>query len=53
MPGGAIGIVHHGKTTRGDDRLYTYEVPFGTRTYVYTVGLAPDDRLTRFFLRPK
>jgi CubicO group peptidase (beta-lactamase class C family) len=50
-PAGKLVLVQ--RRTRGDDRLYTYEVPFGTRTYVYTVGLAPDDRLTLFLLRPK
>ncbi|WPB76136.1 serine hydrolase domain-containing protein [Archangium violaceum] len=50
-PAGKLVLVQ--RRTLGDERLYTYEVPFGSRTYVYIVGLAPDDRLTRFLLRPK
>ena len=41
------------KTVQGDDRIYKYEVAFGTKTYLYSVGLAPDDRLTLFSLREK
>jgi CubicO group peptidase (beta-lactamase class C family) len=41
------------RITRGDDRVYTYDVPFGAKTYLFTVALAPDDRLSSFGLRPK
>ncbi|HYO58063.1 serine hydrolase domain-containing protein [Archangium sp.] len=50
-PAGKLVLVQ--RLTRGDDRLYTYEVPFGTRTWLYTVGLAPDDRLSLLRLREK
>ncbi|WP_245682402.1 serine hydrolase domain-containing protein [Archangium gephyra] len=50
-PAGKLVLVQ--RRTLGDERLYTYEVPFGTRNYVYTVGLAPDDRLTIFRLWAK
>jgi len=50
-PAGKLVLVQ--RRTLGDDRVYAYEVPFGTRTYLYAVGLAPDDRLTMFRLRPK
>jgi hypothetical protein len=50
-PAGRLVLVQ--RITRGDDRIYTYEVPFGTSPYRFTVALAPDDRLTYFGLRPK
>ncbi|MCY1073857.1 serine hydrolase domain-containing protein [Archangium lansingense] len=50
-PAGKLVLVQ--RRTLGDDRLYTYEVPFGTRTFLYSVGLAPDERLTFLGLRPK
>ena len=50
-PAGKLVLVQ--RLTRGDDRIYMYEVPFGSKTYVYAVGLAPDDRLTLLRLRAK
>lgn len=50
-PAGKLVLVQ--RLTRGEDRIYTYEVPFGSKTYLYAVGLAPDDRLTLLGLRPK
>lgn len=50
-PAGKLVLVQ--RRAIGDERLYTYEVPFGTSTWLYTVGLAPDDRLTIFRLRAK
>lgn len=50
-PAGKLVLVQ--RRTLGDDRVYAYEVRFGTKTYLYAVGLAPDDRLTMFRLRPK
>jgi CubicO group peptidase (beta-lactamase class C family) len=50
-PAGRLVLLQ--RVTRGDDRLYTYEVPFGTRTYRFVVGLAPDDRVSSFRLREK
>jgi len=38
------------RITRGDDRLYTYQVAFGGETLQYRVGLAPDDRISSFAL---
>ncbi len=37
----------------GDDRLYTYLVAFGTKSFRFAVSLAPDDRLTSFRMRPQ
>jgi CubicO group peptidase (beta-lactamase class C family) len=50
-PAGRLVLVQ--RITRGDDRLYTYEVSFGASPHRFTVALAPDDRLTYFGLRPK
>ncbi|HUQ79611.1 MAG TPA: serine hydrolase domain-containing protein [Gemmatimonadaceae bacterium] len=36
---------------RGDDRIYTYDVGFGARTFRVTLGLAPDDKVSMFSLR--
>jgi len=37
----------------GDDRVYTYEIGYATESLLVTVGLAPDDRLSLFSIRPK
>jgi CubicO group peptidase (beta-lactamase class C family) len=50
-PAGPLVLVE--RVTRGDDRVYSYDVPFGTQTWRFTVALAPDDRLSFFGLRPK
>lgn len=50
-PAGPLVLVE--RMTRGDDRVYTYEVAFGAKTYRFMVALAPDDRLSFFGLRPK
>lgn len=50
-PAGKLVLLQ--RRTPGDDRIYTYEVPFGTRTFLYMVGLSPDDRLTLLGLREK
>jgi CubicO group peptidase (beta-lactamase class C family) len=49
-PAGPLVLVD--RMTRGDDRVYTYHVPFGTQTYLFMVALAPDDRLSFFGLGP-
>ena len=41
------------RTDLGDDRVYTYEIAFAGRTMLYTVALAPDDRISQFQLREK
>jgi len=41
------------RVERGDDRIFTYEVAFGSSVMYYTVGLAPDDRVSLFQLRAK
>ncbi|WP_407692902.1 serine hydrolase domain-containing protein [Pyxidicoccus xibeiensis] len=41
------------RTPLGDDRLYTYRVAFGPRNFQLLVGLAPDERLTLFGMRPE
>ncbi|MCY1035367.1 serine hydrolase [Corallococcus sp. BB11-1] len=35
---------------RGDDRYYTYLVPFGSATWRYTVAFVPDGRVSAFSL---
>lgn len=37
----------------GDDRIYLYQATFGERTFVVELGLAPDDRISQFSVRPK
>ncbi|RKH02674.1 class A beta-lactamase-related serine hydrolase [Corallococcus sp. CA047B] len=49
-PAGSLVLAQ--RLTRGDDRLYTYLVTFGPRTFRYFVALTPDDRVTAFGLRP-
>ncbi|WP_242588910.1 serine hydrolase domain-containing protein [Corallococcus macrosporus] len=39
------------REVKGDDRIYTYLVQFGTATWRYRVGLTPDDRITLFTLQ--
>jgi CubicO group peptidase (beta-lactamase class C family) len=41
------------RTDLGDDRIYVYEMRFTDRTMYYTVGLAPDDKVSQFQLREK
>lgn len=48
-PVGALVLVE--RTPLGDDRVYTYLAKFGARTFRFTVGLAPDDRLTLLAMR--
>jgi CubicO group peptidase (beta-lactamase class C family) len=50
-PAGPLVLVE--RTTLGDDRVYTYRVTFGAKTFQYLVGLAPDDRVTLMGLRPR
>lgn len=37
----------------GDDRIYTYELEYATESLVITLGLAPDDKVSLFTIRPK
>ncbi|WNG44833.1 hypothetical protein F0U60_12570 [Archangium minus] len=39
------------REVKGDDRVYTYLVQFGTVTYRYCVSLIPDGRVSAFELR--
>ncbi|WNG34381.1 beta-lactamase family protein [Archangium violaceum] len=39
------------REVKGDDRVYTYLVQFGTVTYRYSVSLIPDGRVSAFELR--
>ncbi|WP_240359289.1 serine hydrolase domain-containing protein [Pyxidicoccus trucidator] len=50
-PTGRLVLVE--RSTLGDDRQYTYLVTFGTKTYQFAVGLAPDDRLASIRMRPR
>ncbi|HET8623290.1 MAG TPA: serine hydrolase domain-containing protein, partial [Gemmatimonadales bacterium] len=36
----------------GDDRLYRYRIGYGEKRIEATLGLAPDDRISEFSLRP-
>ena len=37
----------------GDDRMYVYQALFGNRTLIVQLGLAPDDKVSQFSIRPK
>ena len=37
----------------GDDRVYRYEVAYGDRTFRVGLGVAPDEKLSAFDVRPK
>jgi CubicO group peptidase (beta-lactamase class C family) len=37
----------------GDDRVYLYELTFGTRVALARLGLAPDNKVSQFSLRPR
>ena len=37
----------------GDDRVFMYEVTFGSRTMYYKVAMAPDDRVSQFQILEK
>jgi CubicO group peptidase (beta-lactamase class C family) len=51
--GAADSVVLVSKVELGDDRVFTYEVSFGSRTMYYKVGLAPNGQVSRFQLVPK
>jgi hypothetical protein len=38
------------RVERGDDRIYTYEVAYGDDVYRVGLGLAPDDKLSSFWV---
>lgn len=37
----------------GDDRVYLYHAVYRGRTFVVRLGLAPDDKVSLFAVRPK
>ena len=37
----------------GDDRIYLYQATFEIRTFIVQLGLAPDNRISLFSVRPK
>jgi CubicO group peptidase (beta-lactamase class C family) len=41
------------RTELGDDRIYLYEVHYGQKVFRVTLGLAPDDKVSVFSLRPR
>ncbi len=51
--GPAGTLVLERREERGDNRIYTYAVPFGARVMRYSVGLAPDGRISQFGLAEK
>jgi hypothetical protein len=42
-----------GRRELGDDRVYEYEVAFAEKRLRATLGLAPDDRISAFEIRPR
>ncbi|WP_224240187.1 serine hydrolase domain-containing protein [Hyalangium gracile] len=48
-PAGPLVLLE--RATMGDDRVYKYKVPFGAKSFLLTIGLTPDDRVTIFRLR--
>ena len=41
------------RTVLGDDRIYLYDVRFGQRVFRVRLGLAPDDKVSLFSVRPR
>jgi CubicO group peptidase (beta-lactamase class C family) len=41
------------RTVLGDDRIYVYDVRFGAKAFRVRLGLAPDDKVSAFALRPR
>ena len=41
------------RTVLGDDRVYTYVVHYGPKAFRVRLGLAPDDKVSQFALRPR
>ena len=37
----------------GDDRVSTYEVDYATESLIVTLGIAPDDKISLFWIRSK
>jgi CubicO group peptidase (beta-lactamase class C family) len=44
-------VTLYDRTVLGDDRIYTYEVRYGTRVFRVRLGLAPDDKVSLFTVR--
>jgi CubicO group peptidase (beta-lactamase class C family) len=47
------GLTLVGRRELGDDRVYTYLVAYGAGAFLLEVGIAPDDRVATFDLRPR
>ncbi len=47
------GMVLVQRTTKGDDRIFTYELAFSGQTLYYTVAIDPEGRVSQFQLRDK
>lgn len=41
------------RKVRGDDRIYTYEINFETESIIVTLGIALDEKVSLFRIRPK
>jgi CubicO group peptidase (beta-lactamase class C family) len=41
------------RTVLGDDRIYLYDVAYGSRVIRVRLGLAPDDKVSLFSMRPR
>jgi hypothetical protein len=39
------------RTVLGDDRIYVYDVAYGTKVFRVRLGLAPDGKVSTFGLR--
>jgi hypothetical protein len=50
-PAQSVALVS--KADMGDDRIFTYEVAFSSRTMYYKVALAPNDTVSQFQLWQK
>jgi CubicO group peptidase (beta-lactamase class C family) len=37
----------------GDDRVSTYEIDYASESLIVTLGIAPDDKVSLFWIRPK
>lgn len=46
-----VGVLE--RREMGDDRVYRYEVAYGDKVFRVTLGVAPDEKLSAFEVRPK
>ena len=51
--GGTLRIDLLRRQELGDDRVYTYQVAYPTKTLLAVLGIAPDGKFSQFSIRPK